>query len=158
MTSTCLTLMAEEQFEQDALGWLAAVGYQHVCGHDIAPEADHAERSDYCKPLMEHRLRDAINRLNPGIPQLAREDAYPQVADLGVPSLPAANRYFHSLLVNGMPVRYQQEAETRGDFVRAKLRLMVKRILRKYKYPPDRQADAIQTVLQQAESLSAEWA
>jgi type I restriction enzyme R subunit len=34
---------------------------------------------------------------------------------------------------------------------------MVKRILRKYKYPPDQQEDAIQTVLQQAESLSVEW-
>jgi type I restriction enzyme R subunit len=43
------------------------------------------------------------------------------------------------------------------ESVRAKLRLMVKRILRKYKYPPDQQEDAIQTVLQQAESLSVEW-
>ncbi len=44
------------------------------------------------------------------------------------------------------------------ESVRAKLRLMVKRILRKYKYPPDQQEEAIQTVLQQAEGLSAEWA
>jgi len=44
------------------------------------------------------------------------------------------------------------------ESVRAKLRLMVKRILRKYKYPPDQQENAIQTVLQQAEMLSAEWA
>ena len=43
------------------------------------------------------------------------------------------------------------------ESVRAKLRLMVKRILRKYKYPPDQQEEAVQTVLQQAESLSAEW-
>ncbi|WP_203563816.1 type I restriction enzyme endonuclease domain-containing protein [Deefgea sp. CFH1-16] len=41
---------------------------------------------------------------------------------------------------------------------RAKLRIMVKRILRKYGYPPDFQEDAIQTMLQQAEALSAEWA
>jgi type I restriction enzyme R subunit len=41
--------------------------------------------------------------------------------------------------------------------VRAKLRLMVKRILRKYKYPPDQQEEAVQTVLQQAETLGAEW-
>lgn len=41
--------------------------------------------------------------------------------------------------------------------VRAKLRLMVKRILRKYKYPPDRQEEAVQLVLDQAETLSAEW-
>jgi type I restriction enzyme R subunit len=42
--------------------------------------------------------------------------------------------------------------------VRAKLRLMVKRILRKYKYPPDQQEEAVQTVLQQAEMLAVEWA
>ncbi|WP_226377630.1 type I restriction enzyme endonuclease domain-containing protein [Citrifermentans bremense] len=41
--------------------------------------------------------------------------------------------------------------------VRAKLRLMVKRILRKYKYPPDREEAAVQLVLDQAETLSAEW-
>jgi len=41
--------------------------------------------------------------------------------------------------------------------VRASLRLMVKRILRKYKYPPDKQEAAVQLVLDQAETLSAEW-
>jgi type I restriction enzyme, R subunit len=35
---------------------------------------------------------------------------------------------------------------------------LVKRILRKYGYPPDLQDAAVQTVLQQAEAFSAEWA
>lgn len=43
------------------------------------------------------------------------------------------------------------------DSVRAKLRLMVKGILRKYKYPPDKQEEAIVLVLKQAETLSATW-
>ncbi len=42
--------------------------------------------------------------------------------------------------------------------VRAKLRVLVKRILRKYGYPPDKQEKATQTVLEQAEVLSHEWA
>ncbi len=42
--------------------------------------------------------------------------------------------------------------------VRAQLRVMVKRVLRKYGYPPDKQEKATQTVLEQAEVLSAEWA
>jgi type I restriction enzyme R subunit len=42
--------------------------------------------------------------------------------------------------------------------VRAKLRVIVKRILRKYGYPPDKQEKATRTVLQQAELLGAEWA
>ena len=44
------------------------------------------------------------------------------------------------------------------DNVRAQLRVYVKRILRKYGYPPDKQEKATQTVLEQAEVLSAEWA
>jgi type I restriction enzyme R subunit len=44
------------------------------------------------------------------------------------------------------------------DNVRAHLRVLVKRILRKYGYPPDMQEKATQTVLEQAEQLSREWA
>ncbi len=42
--------------------------------------------------------------------------------------------------------------------VRAKLRTMVKKILRKHGYPPDKQEKATQTVLQQAEMLCKDWA
>jgi type I restriction enzyme R subunit len=43
------------------------------------------------------------------------------------------------------------------DSARARMRVLVKRILRKYGYPPDLQDAAIQTVLQQAEALSSQW-
>jgi len=43
------------------------------------------------------------------------------------------------------------------ESVRAKLRVIVKRILRKYGYPPDKQEAATNTVLQQAELLSDFW-
>ncbi|MOA28457.1 hypothetical protein D3C78_1494000 [compost metagenome] len=43
------------------------------------------------------------------------------------------------------------------ESVRAKLRLIVKRILRKYKYPPDQQEEAAQLVLAQAETLCEAW-
>ena len=44
------------------------------------------------------------------------------------------------------------------ESARARMRILVKRILRKYGYPPDLQDAAVQTVLQQAEVLSARWA
>jgi type I restriction enzyme R subunit len=43
------------------------------------------------------------------------------------------------------------------DNVRAQLRVLVKRILRKYGYPPDKQGKATETVLEQAEVLSEAW-
>ena len=41
--------------------------------------------------------------------------------------------------------------------VRSKIRVTIKRILRKYGYPPDKQEKAIQTVMEQAETLCEEW-
>jgi type I restriction enzyme R subunit len=43
------------------------------------------------------------------------------------------------------------------ESVRAKLRLMVKKILRKYNYPPRKQDEAVDLVLKQAETLSSSW-
>lgn len=47
---------------------------------------------------------------------------------------------------------------TMRENVRAQLRVLVRRILRKYGYPPDKQEKATQTVLEQAALLSAGWA
>ena len=46
---------------------------------------------------------------------------------------------------------------TLRETVRARLRVLVKRVLRKYGYPPDKQEKATRTVLEQAEVLSAGW-
>jgi type I restriction enzyme R subunit len=42
--------------------------------------------------------------------------------------------------------------------VRAKMRVIIKRILRKYGYPPDKQEKATLTVLEQAKVLCRDWA
>ena len=46
---------------------------------------------------------------------------------------------------------------TQRENVRAKLRVLVKRVLHKHGYPPDKQESATRTVLEQAEVLSAGW-
>lgn len=43
------------------------------------------------------------------------------------------------------------------DSVRAKLRILVRRTLQRYKYPPDKATEAVELVLKQAEALSASW-
>jgi len=47
---------------------------------------------------------------------------------------------------------------TLRENVRAQLRVLVKRVLRRHGYPPDKQEKATQTVLEQAEVLSQAWA
>ena len=110
--------MTEDQLEQEALGWLADVGYTVVYGPDIAPDGPAPGRDNYRQVILTGRLRAAIDRLNSGVPAAARADAFKQVMDLGIAALLAANRRFHQLLVTGVPVQYQKDGETRGDFVR----------------------------------------
>ena len=110
--------MTEDQLEQETLGWLAEVGYTPLYGPELAPDGSHPERQNYHQVLLVERLRRAIARLNPDIPAAVREDALQQVVDLGIPALLPANRRFHQLLVTGVPVEYQKDGETRGDFAR----------------------------------------
>lgn len=110
--------MTEDQLEQETLGWLAEVGYRHVYGPTIAYDGENPERDSYRQVLLVERLRSAIAKLNPTVPLAAREDALKQVQELGLPIQLSANRLFHRLLVSGVPVQYQKDGETRGDFVR----------------------------------------
>ncbi len=64
--------MTEDQLEQETLAWLQDVGYTHRYGPDIAFDGSSPERADYRQVVLPFRLREAINRLNPGIPVAAR--------------------------------------------------------------------------------------
>ena len=110
--------MTEDQLEQETLVWLAELGYAKVSGYDIAHDGPTPQRADHRQVILPFRLREAIQRLNPHLPTAAREDALHQVQNLGIPALLSANRAFHKLLVNGVPVQYQKDGETVGDFVR----------------------------------------
>jgi len=72
---------------------------------------------------------------------------------LGEPTLKAIARELVETVRKSVTIDW-----TLRENVRAQLRVIVKRILRKYGYPPDKQEKATQTVLEQAEVLSQEWA
>jgi type I site-specific restriction-modification system R (restriction) subunit len=71
--------MTEDQLEREALSWLQDVGYTHLYGPDIAHDGATPERASYLQVLLPFRLREAIRRLNPGVPSAAREDAFKQI-------------------------------------------------------------------------------
>lgn len=110
--------MTEDQLEQEALGWLAKTGYTLRSGPDIAHDGADPQRSGYTQVILSARLQAAMTKLNPGIPAAALDDAIQQVEHLDTPVQLVANRAFHKLLVNGVPVQYQKDGETRGDLVR----------------------------------------
>ncbi len=71
-----MTTINEDYVEQLALGWLSDVGWGSANGADTAPDYTQTERDDLGVVILERRLRDAIDRLNPGIRFNAHEDAF----------------------------------------------------------------------------------
>jgi Mrr N-terminal domain/Domain of unknown function (DUF3387) len=95
---------------------------------------------------QEHSLREAIEKLADhfGLSSEERNELLPS----------GRQRTFDNRV--GWASTYLKK--TMCENVRAHLRVLVKRILRKNGYPPDKQEQATRTVLQQAEVLSQEWA
>jgi type I restriction enzyme R subunit len=76
-----MSTLTESTVEEAALAWLASSGYSVACGPDIAVSQTGAERSDptYRDVVLEWRLREALVRLNPDLPQEALDDAFRKV-------------------------------------------------------------------------------
>ncbi|KKG07780.1 DEAD/DEAH box helicase [Methanosarcina sp. 2.H.A.1B.4] len=112
------TIIPESEVEAAALEILSELGYDYLYGPDIAPETEDAERNDFGTVVLPHRLRAAVDRLNPKIPSEAREEAVKKVLREESQDLVHNNRAFHNMLVNGVDVEFQgQDGETVYDKV-----------------------------------------
>jgi len=115
-----MTPFAESTVEQAALAWLKSLGWQVLYGPDIAPDMPAAERGDYGEVVLERRLRHALTRLNPDLPQEALDDGFRKLTRPEGATLEARNRLVHRLLVNGVTVEYRAASgEIRGAQVEA---------------------------------------
>lgn len=111
--------IVESHVEDATLGWLGDLGYAVAHGPDICPDGAAPEREAYSGVLLMERLTAAITRLNPQIPEEARQDAVRSLLATQFPSLVEENRRLHGLLLNGVGVEfYTEDGTIRGDAVR----------------------------------------
>ena len=61
----------ESIVEDAALGWFGEIGYAIGHGPHLAPGEAAAERDSFGEVMLVGRLREAIRRLNPAIPEEA---------------------------------------------------------------------------------------
>jgi type I restriction enzyme R subunit len=95
--------------EEALLEWLGGLGYEVRPGPEIAPAEPAAERDDYREVVLRGRLRAAVERLNPGVPAAALDEATRQLLRVESPSLVVANRRAHRMLVDGVQVEVPAE-------------------------------------------------
>lgn len=94
--------MTESQIEHYALDILANLGWQTLHGPDISPDGT-GER-ELRQVTLPKRLRDALLRLNPHIPESVLNEAMQRLVRVSKISLVEDNHDFHQLLVAGVPV------------------------------------------------------
>ena len=102
--------VSESAVEEAALGWLAALGWSVARGPDIAPDTPNAERGDYGEVVLGERLRAALARLNPDLPDEALHDARRKLIRPEGTTLVARNRAFHRMAVDGVTVEYRDRS------------------------------------------------
>lgn len=116
-----MSVLLEDHIEQAALQWLTGLGWEIAHGPDISPpdaKTPGSERDTYRDVLLSQRLRDAIRRLNPHIPAGAQDEAARTALNPNILGQVQANRQMHRWLVEGVPVQFQKDGETRGDRVK----------------------------------------
>jgi len=109
----------ESHLEEATLEWLGELGYAIGHGPEMAPGESASERDSFSDVVLKGRLREAIHRLNPAIPEEAREEALRKVLRHETTSLIGNNRSIHHHLRDGVPVEYKRsDGSIAGDRVR----------------------------------------
>ncbi len=99
----------ESVAEAALIGWLGELNYETRLGGEIAPGTPDAERTGYREVVLAGRLREAIDRLNPGVPDAAKDEALRKVLRTDSPSLIVNNRSLHRMLVNPPEIEVARE-------------------------------------------------
>ena len=112
-----MTKITESDIEKLAIERLEHGGYQYAYGPEISPNGETPERHSFEEVLLTERLKEAVGRINPNIPDDARDDAVRQIQRLNSPELINDNEKFHRMLTEGITVTYQKDGHRRGDLV-----------------------------------------
>lgn len=108
--------ISENEIEEIAIGYLQNLGYTYVAGPEISPDGEHPERQ-YNEVVLATRLQDAIDKLNPTLPQEAKDDALKKVLRTDSPDLLINNETFHKYLTEGVEVEIRTPDGIRGKKV-----------------------------------------
>ncbi len=123
----------ESEIEIFSLDELKRLGFSYIPGPSIAPDIETPQgfivaepavpygepekRESYGDVVLKHTLEQAIKRLNPEVPETARQEALKAALSVYSPQLIDANEAFHKMLAEGIPVTVRKDGQERGERV-----------------------------------------
>ena len=105
------SFFTEYTYEQAVIELFQNMSYTHIYAPDMG-------RTDYSSPILESELRDALVRINKGIPLDAVNETMSRLQNFENGSLVQKNRVFMDYLQNGVTVKYVDHGEERSTIVR----------------------------------------
>ncbi len=105
-----MTRLTEYDIEEYAIQLFERLGFDYFHG-------DQLERTRSDEVVLIDRLTAAVKRINPNIPELARQQAVKDITRIQSPDTLANNETFHRALTEGVKVSYNQHSQERGDLV-----------------------------------------
>ena len=117
-------IIYESEIEQIALdilrdenGYTVLFGPDITVGAGLQPAQIKPER-EYTEVVLQNRLREAIDRINPSIPAEAQEEAFKKALRTASVNLLDNNEAFHRMLTEGVDVKFGiGEGKTKSDKV-----------------------------------------
>lgn len=105
-----MSRLTESEIEEFAIQLFERLGYHYFHG-------DQLDRSRPDEVVLIDRLTAAVNRLNPSIPELARQQAVKDIIRIQSPDILANNETFHRALTEGVKITKTENNQERGDLV-----------------------------------------
>ena len=114
-----MAFASEDDLEQWALGELQGLGFTYIHGSALSPEADNPVRESFRDVLLLDRLKAAIRKLNPHLPDDAVRTVMNEIRDAKFSGdLLSENRRIHDVMIGGVPVSWVEGGEEKHDIAR----------------------------------------
>ncbi len=104
----------ESHIEELTVDLLKLQGFHYY--HPLNLESERG--ANYSEVLLNERLKNAIDKLNPKLPQSAKDQAFKSVINLPSQNLIDNNEAFHKMICDGVEVEYLGKEGVRGDTVK----------------------------------------
>jgi len=104
--------------EQPVIDWLRELGYETLFSSDLAPGGAFMERIDYREVVLEGRLKRALKRINPNMPDHALNEVASRIIKYEHQDIELGNKEIYEMLTRGIVVEVKDElGERRGKTV-----------------------------------------
>lgn len=98
---------SEDIVEHAGIEILKELGWNYFHGTSVAPDGPAPQRQAFSETVLLRRLETALAKLNPGVPEPARNEAIRRLLTNETPSLVEENRRLHRLITGGVDVEYR---------------------------------------------------